>query len=98
MVRTCSRAPVASIARMSERQVPHSSLHYLVESVSDYAIYMLDTEGRVLTWNPGAERLKGYTAAEIDGQSFSRFFPLEDRRAGLPDKLLERARREGKVE
>jgi PAS domain S-box-containing protein len=83
---------------MTERHNSPSALQYLVESVTDYAIYMLDTEGRVITWNAGGERLKGYTLAEIEGQHFSRFFTLEDRRAGLPEKLLDRARREGKVE
>ena len=46
----------------------------LIEAAVDYAIYMLDAEGRVASWNPGAERIKGYTAAEIIGQHFSRFY------------------------
>jgi PAS domain S-box-containing protein len=83
---------------MTDRPDPHSALQHLVEAVSDYAIYMLDPDGRVITWNTGGERLKGYSHAEIEGQHFSRFFTLEDRRAGVPEKLLERARREGKVE
>jgi PAS domain S-box-containing protein len=74
-----------------------NALHYLVEAVTDYAIYMLDTHGHVLTWNTGAERLKGYSAEEIEGQHFSRFFTLEDRRAGVPDSLLERAAADGRV-
>ena len=53
----------------------------LVQSVTDYAIYMLDTEGRVVTWNAGAERFKGYCEAEIVGEHFSRFFTQEDRDA-----------------
>ena len=55
----------------------------LISSVTDYAIYMLDSEGRVATWNPGAERFKGYSADEIIGQHFSRFFTPEDVAAGL---------------
>lgn len=81
------------------RQVnDNPALQLLLESVSDYAIYMLDREGRIITWNTGAERLKGYTHNEIEGESFERFFSLEDRRRGLPQSLMERARREGKVE
>ena len=83
---------------MSKHHEQDRALHYLVESVSDYAIYMLDPEGRVLTWNTGGARLKGYSREEIEGQHFSRFFTLEDRRDGVPEKLLERARREGRVE
>ncbi|HTJ64289.1 MAG TPA: PAS domain S-box protein [Alphaproteobacteria bacterium] len=60
----------------------------LVQSAVDYAIYMLDTTGRVSSWNPGAERIKGYTADEIIGQHFSRFYTEEDRQAGLPAKAL----------
>ncbi len=70
----------------------------LVEGVKDYAIFMLDPEGRVVTWNAGAERLKGYKSEEILGQSFSRFYIPEDIALGKPDKQLEAARAEGKVE
>ncbi|MFT3698794.1 MAG: PAS domain S-box protein [Kofleriaceae bacterium] len=70
----------------------------LVESVRDYAIYMLDTKGKVKTWNGGAARLKGYTADEIVGQSFKTFYTDEDRTSGHPDRLLERVRAEGRVE
>src|SRR3982751_4896969 len=59
---------------------------------------MLDPEGRVTSWNPGAERIKGYTADEIIGQHFSSFYTEEDHTAGLPKKVLETARREGKFE
>ncbi|WP_334161975.1 PAS domain S-box protein [Phenylobacterium sp.] len=70
----------------------------LVESVSDYAIYMLDLAGRVTSWNPAAERIKGYTAEEIDGQNFRRFFTPEDQRARLPEKILAEARENGRYE
>jgi len=80
-------------------QHPHDrALHFLVESASDYAIYMLDLSGHVVTWNRGAERLKLYTRDEIVGENFQRFFTLEDRRAGTPARLLETARTEGRVE
>jgi len=70
----------------------------LVESVRDYAIFMLDTEGHVLTWNAGAERFKGYRAAEIVGSHFSRFYPPEALARGLPGHELEMAQRVGSFE
>jgi PAS domain S-box-containing protein len=71
---------------------------HLVEAVRDYAIFMLDTDGRITTWNQGAERIKGYTATEIIGQHFSRFYPEEDVRVGKPQIELEAALRDGRVE
>ena len=70
----------------------------LVEAVTDYAIYMLDASGIVTTWNPGAQRFKGYAANEIIGQHFSRFYTEDDRKTGLPSRALETAEREGKFE
>jgi PAS domain S-box-containing protein len=70
----------------------------LVEAVTDYAIYMLDPNGIVASWNPGAQRIKGYLPHEIIGQHFSRFYTDEDRKTGLPARALAIARREGKFE
>ncbi|MEO9139721.1 MAG: PAS domain-containing sensor histidine kinase [Jatrophihabitans sp.] len=70
----------------------------LVAQVVDYAIITLDTYGVVTSWNAGAARLKGYSETEAIGQHFSAFYPQEDRAAGLPLDLLERARDEGRVE
>ncbi|MGB7277982.1 MAG: PAS domain S-box protein [Pseudolabrys sp.] len=70
----------------------------LVEAVTDYAIYLLDPSGIITTWNPGAERIKGYTAHEIIGQHFSRFYTEEDRKLGLPARAVQTAEREGKFE
>jgi PAS domain S-box-containing protein len=70
----------------------------LIEAVTDYAIYMLDPTGIVTSWNPGAQRFKGYTPAEIIGQHFSCFYTEEDQKAGLPARALEIASREGKFE
>ena len=70
----------------------------LVESVKDYAIFMLDPTGHVTTWNPGAERIKGYLADEIIGKHFSIFYPPEDIAAGKTDRELQIARREGRFE
>jgi PAS domain S-box-containing protein len=70
----------------------------LVEGVTDYAIYMLDPEGRVVTWNAGAERSKGYKAEEILGQNYSIFFLPEDAEAGEPARELAEAEREGQYQ
>ena len=70
----------------------------LVESVRDYAIFMLDPDGIVLTWNAGAERFKGYRAHEIIGQHFSRFYPAEALERGLPAHELEVASKTGVFE
>ena len=73
-------------------------LRLLVSAITDYAIYMLDPEGRVATWNPGAQRFKGYTASEIIGENFSRFFTPADISAGLPKRALASALKEGRFE
>jgi PAS domain S-box-containing protein len=70
----------------------------LIEGVTDYAIFMLDSSGHVTIWNAGAERIKGYRADEIIGQHFSRFYPEEDVARGKPAKELETAAREGRFE
>jgi PAS domain S-box-containing protein len=70
----------------------------LVEGVVDYAIFLLDTGGRVATWNPGAERIKGYKHDEIIGSHFSRFYTDEDRLAGIPDRALRVATETGRFE
>jgi len=69
--------------------------HMQVAWVKDYAIFMLDTQGNVLTWNEGAERLKGYRAQEIIGKHFSCFYPEEDRNAGRPEEELKKAADQG---
>jgi PAS domain S-box-containing protein len=73
-------------------------LELLVDAASDYAIYLLDVEGFVQTWNSGAERIKGYRASEIIGRHFSEFFTAEDRSIGLPSQILTRARLTGRAE
>jgi PAS domain S-box-containing protein len=70
----------------------------LVEAVTDYAIYMLDADGIVTSWNPGAQRFKGYLPAEIIGKHFSTFYMEEDRRLGAPKRALEKAATEGRFE
>jgi len=70
----------------------------LVQGVTDYAIYMLDTEGRVSSWNAGAERIKGYREAEILGAFFGQFYTPEEAEAGEPQRALAMARRDGRYE
>ena len=77
----------------SERQ-----LRLLIDAVTDYALFMLDRDGVVTTWNAGAARIKGYAAAEIIGQHFSRFYVEEDRAAGVPQRALARAVEDGRFE
>jgi PAS domain S-box-containing protein len=91
--------------RTQELQETSTKLHeserdfrMLVQSVIDYAIFMLDPDGIVTNWNPGAERIKGYRADEIIGRHFSCFYTAEDRAAGLPQRVLMTAAREGKYE
>jgi PAS domain S-box-containing protein len=68
----------------------------LIQGVVDYAIYLLSPEGRVISWNPGAERIKQYTAGEIIGEHFSRFYSHADQAAGLPAQALKTAIEEGR--
>jgi len=78
--------------KLAEAQEP---FRLLVAGVQDYAIFLLDVGGHVITWNAGAERIKGYRAEEIIGKHFSVFYRPEDVQAGRPAKALEIARREG---
>lgn len=73
-----------------------STYELLIESVVDYAIYMLSPEGQVVSWNPGAERIKGYAPAEIIGEHFSRFYTDEERAAGVPARALKVAAETGR--
>jgi PAS domain S-box-containing protein len=74
------------------------SFRLLVDGVEDYAIYMLDPDGRVISWNIGAERMQGYPAEEILGRHFSTFYTPEDVEAGKPEHLLRLAEVEGRVQ
>ena len=89
---------------MSDAPHPHPAheaeerFRLLVESVTDYAIFMLEPDGRVASWNAGAERLKGYSASDIIGQHFSRFYSPADLAAQKPQRELEIASTEGRVQ
>ena len=81
-----------------DESVSGDQFRLLVQSIVDYAIYMLDSSGIVTSWNAGAERIKGFQTHEIVGKHFSTFYTDEDRRAGVPDKVLEPVRRDGRFE
>ena len=86
--------------KMAEETLKQSEQQFrlLVQSVTDYAIYMLAPDGRVTNWNPGAQRIKGYLPEEVIGQHFSMFYTPEDREAGEPLRTLDVAVREGRFE
>src|SRR5450432_4642818 len=86
------------ISPVAESMSDDSRYRLLIEAVTDYAIYMLDPTGVVTSWNPGAQRFKGYAPHEIIGQHFSRFYTEEDRKSGVPGRALETAVRDGKFE
>jgi PAS domain S-box-containing protein len=96
----------AKIARdmTEQREAQHALLEaerrfrIMIQGVTDYAIFMLDPEGRVANWNSGAQRIKGYTPEDIVGEHFSRFYTPEERDAGVPDRALETARKVGRYE
>jgi PAS domain S-box-containing protein len=96
---------LASVVDITERKAADDRLRHseerfraMIENVKDHAIFMLDPEGRVLTWNKGAERLRGYKSEEIIGKHYSCLFPREDCETGKPEKLLQAARDEGQCE
>jgi len=89
---------LAGVIESVKGAVSGDPFRLLVQSIVDYAIYMLDPSGIVTSWNAGAERIKGFQTHEIVGKHFSTFYTDEDRKAGVPDKVLETARREGRFE
>jgi diguanylate cyclase (GGDEF)-like protein/PAS domain S-box-containing protein len=94
-----------AIAQLESWQSATRALHesearyeLLIQSVKDYAIYMLDPNGYVISWNDGAEKINGYQADEIIGQHFSRFYPAEDVERGKPNRVLKMAAAAGRFE
>ena len=85
------RAETAALAHEDKYKV-------LVDAITDYAIYMLDAKGNIVSWNAGASRYKGYTADEVIGTHFSRFYLTVDQDDGLPGRALEQAAEEGRFE
>ncbi|MDB5582684.1 MAG: Two-component system protein [Bradyrhizobium sp.] len=95
--RAAERAEQLSASR-TKLEETERRFRILVEGVTDYAIYMLDPSGRVINWNPGAERIKGYSRDEIIGQHFSQFYTPQELAEGVPKRALEVAGRTGKYE
>ncbi|GAT32372.1 PAS domain S-box-containing protein [Terrimicrobium sacchariphilum] len=94
---------IPSLERVEEertKELADSELRHrlLIESVKDYALIMMDAEGNITSWNSGAERIKGYAAAEILGRNYTIFYPREDVERGVPQHELQRAARLGRVE
>jgi len=89
---------LAEVTDRVEASLTQDPFRLLVQSIVDYAIYLLDPKGFVTSWNAGAERIKGFQTEEIVGQHFSKFYTEEDQKAGMPQKVLDTAAREGKFE
>jgi PAS domain S-box-containing protein len=96
-IMTASEAtgPHAGEPKPGTEGIPDRLFRQLIEGVSDYAIFLLDPQGIVLTWNGGASRMKLYSAADIIGRHFSLFYSAEDRALGLPQRALDSALRDG---
>jgi PAS domain S-box-containing protein len=69
----------------------------MIAEIQDYAIILMDIDGTILSWNAGAEKIKGYREEEIIGQNFRLFYLPQDRQAGLPEQLIDQARKEGRA-
>ena len=89
---------MAEVTQLVDDSLTRDPFKLLVQSIVDYAIYLLDPKGFVTSWNAGAERIKGFQTEEIVGQHFSKFYTDEDQKAHVPQKVLDTARREGKFE
>src|SRR5438874_5521743 len=79
-------------------QTSEEEFHLLVESIKDYAIFMINTTGHILSWNKGAERIKGYSASEIIGKHISIFYTDDEIQRGEPERNLKITKEEGRFE
>ena len=82
---------------MEKRDILDKLHKKMIAEIQDYAIILLDYDGTILSWNMGAEKIKGYKESEILGQNFRIFYLPQDRQAGLPEQLIELAKREGRA-
>src|SRR6187431_560299 len=82
---------------MEKREVLEELHKKMIAEIQDYAIILMDIDGTILSWNIGAERIKGYKQEEILGQNFRLFYLPQDRQSGLPEQLIELAKREGRA-
>ncbi|MDB5202317.1 MAG: hypothetical protein JWQ27_1726 [Ferruginibacter sp.] len=82
---------------MQKKEVLEKLHRQMIAEVQDYAIILMDIDGTILSWNIGAEKIKGYKETEILGQNFRLFYLPQDRQAGLPEQLIEHAKKEGRA-
>lgn len=82
---------------MDKKEILEKLHQKMIAEIQDYAIILLDIDGTILTWNIGAEKIKGYTESEILGQNFRIFYMQQDRDANLPEQLIELATKEGRA-
>ena len=82
---------------MGKKEVLERLHKQMIAEIIDYAIILIDIDGTILSWNAGAEKIKGYKEEEIVGQNFRLFYLPEDRQAGLPEQLIEIAKKEGRA-
>src|SRR5215210_3416861 len=83
---------------LMEKKTVLEKLHQkMIAEIQDYAIILMDIDGTILSWNIGAEKIKGYKEDEILGQNFRIFYMPQDRQAGLPEQLIEHAKKEGRA-
>ena len=82
---------------MEQKEILEKLHQRMIAEIQDYAIILMDAEGTILTWNKGAEKIKGYKEHEILGQNFRIFYMPQDRQAGLPEQLIELAKKEGRA-
>lgn len=83
--------------QVDKKELLEKLYHKMIAEIQDYAIILLDIDGTILSWNLGAKRIKGYEAEEIIGQNFRIFYMPQDRQAGLPEQLIELAKKEGRA-
>ena len=85
------------VREMDKKDILEKLHQKMIAEIQDYAIILLDIDGTILSWNIGAEKIKGYKAEEIIGQNFRIFYMPQDRQAGLPEQLIDLAKREGRA-
>ena len=97
-IRPAERAPATGKRTLADLAHGPEAIRLLVDAVLDYAIFLIGPDGHVLTWNQGAERIKGYRASEVIGKHISIFYTPEDVEAGRPERILRQAARSGRAD